>query len=52
MADKPKDDEPKSDDKPKEGGTKSISDDEFEKLATGDYSYKTTDNYQTTKMII
>ena len=36
------------DDKPKEGGAKSISDDEFEKLATfGDYSYKTTDNYQT-----
>ncbi len=42
------DDEPKSDDKPKEGGAKSISDEEFEKLNTfGDYSYKTTDNYQT-----
>ena len=36
------------DDKPKEGGAKSISDEEFEKLNTfGDYSYKTTDNYQT-----
>ena len=44
------DDEPKSDDKPKEGGAKSISDEEFEKLNTfGDYSYKTTDNYQTAK---
>ena len=41
------DDEPKGDDKPKEGGAKSISDEEFEKLNTfGDYSYKTTDNYQ------
>ena len=31
-----------------DGGAKSISDEEFEKLNTfGDYSYKTTDNYQT-----
>ena len=47
--DEPKsDDKPKGDDKPKEGGAKSISDEEFEKLNTfGDYSYKTTDNYQT-----